>query len=158
MLLTLLYLYQHWKLRSISISLNLPGHPDDSIVFYTFAEEGNGLWLWCNVFMQQLYKGIIIDYSSVSRAIIIWTLYEPGSCFNTKRYFIWWMSERCYRPPKTEYSSGLLDHISINVARHSIYLYVGWEPVLWHPIKRSFINRNGCDTIGNGWKADDDGL
>ncbi|XP_037036293.1 biotin--protein ligase [Bradysia coprophila] len=43
MLLTLLYLYQHWKLRSIT--LKLLSHLDDSIVFYTFAEEGNVLSL-----------------------------------------------------------------------------------------------------------------
>lgn len=42
MLLTLFYLFQHWKLRSIS--LDLLSHLSDSIVFYTFVDEGNGSW------------------------------------------------------------------------------------------------------------------
>ncbi|KAJ6634628.1 hypothetical protein Bhyg_13204, partial [Pseudolycoriella hygida] len=39
MLLTLYYIFQHWKLRSIS--LNLLSHPSDSITFYTFVDEGD---------------------------------------------------------------------------------------------------------------------
>lgn len=62
MLLTLYYLFQHWKLRSLS--LDLLSHLSDSVVFYNFVEEGNGS-LGVNYFVSILTYILIVTASSI---------------------------------------------------------------------------------------------